>query len=134
MMSEHPHQLLRDGTAAAVADASGTIILVVSRRTETSHTDGARAVPLTVVAVDGDLDRDTVALLQQALIQALDGGGPVCCDLTRVTFFGAAAADLVFRTHRRASAAGQRLLLRGASPQTRRVMDVVDPQRILARS
>jgi anti-anti-sigma factor len=145
MVAEHPYRLrlgrvdvpddlFRDGVAATVTDDFGAVVLVVSRRAETRNGDGASAVPLTVVTAEGDLDRDTVALLRHALIQALDDGGPVCCDLARVTFFGAAAANLAFHAHARATTAGQQFLLRGASATTRRVLDVVDPGRILQRS
>jgi anti-anti-sigma factor len=145
MTAEHPHrphcaplgapdQLFRDGTDTTAADDSGTIVLVVSRRTEAGHADDPTAVPLTVVAVDGELDCDTIHVLGNELARALDDGGPVCCDLARVTFFGAAAANLVLQAHERAVTAGQRFLLRDATPMTRRVLNAVDPDRILAWS
>ncbi|WP_158319244.1 STAS domain-containing protein [Actinoplanes xinjiangensis] len=121
-----------------ITDDSGTTVLTVSRGAESGHGEGAPAVPWTVVAVDGDVDQDTAPLLRDVLTQAFgdreSGRETVCCDLTRVTFFGAAAANLVLRMHLDAVAAEQCLVLRGATVMTDRVLAIVDPDRILVRS
>lgn len=131
---ELPAEPFRDGVAAAVADEAGTIVFTVSRWAEPAGGGHTPVAPWTVVAADGDIDHDTAPLLRYALVQALDDHGPVCCDLTRVTFFGAAAVDLVLRMHARAAASGQRFLLRGAPAMTERLLALVDPDRSLERS
>jgi anti-anti-sigma factor len=89
--------------------------------------------PRSVVAIDGEIDQDTAPLVRLALSHALDGRLPVCCDLSRVTFFGAAAANAVLAAHRQASAAGNRFFLCGVQGITGRVLAIVDPDRIVPR-
>ena len=124
----------REGTAAVILDENDTIILVVSRSAGFGRDGDAPTTLWTVVAVSGDIDHDTVPLLREALTQALDDRNPVLCDLTRVTYFGAAAAGLTLNMHVRAVASGQRFALHGASVMIERVLAVVDPHRILVRA
>lgn len=88
---------------------------------------------LTVVAVEGEIDQDTAPLVRLALSQALDGRAAVCCDLSRVTFLGAAGAGMLLSAHARAVASGRVFFLRGAWGITARVLDVVDPEGIVER-
>ena len=83
-----------------------------------------------IVAVTGEIDLDTVALLHIRLIEAIDRGYRVCCDLSQVTFFGAAGANtlLVARCH--AAACGRRFSLRGVHGLTRRVITTTGLDRV----
>lgn len=120
---------LDDATVAVTDD--DTVVLAVHRWTDHG---GRETGPLAVVDVEGDLDIDTVLVLRHALDQALRSPGPVCCDLTRATFFGAAAAGLVLTTHQRAAGSGQSFFLRGVRGLAELVLGVVDPHRLLPRS
>ena len=115
------------GVTATVADDAETILVTVSTAL-TSAGD-----PQTVVAVDGEIDQDTAPLVRLALSQALDGPMPVCCDLSRVTFFGAAAANTVLAAHRQATAFGKVFFLRGVQGITGRVLTIIDPDRVVPR-
>jgi anti-anti-sigma factor len=125
---------LYEGAAAVILDENDTIVLMVSRSAGSGCDGDASTTPWTVVTVSGDIDDDTVPLLREALTQALDDRNPVLCDLTRVTYFGAAAAGLTLNMHMLAVASGQRFALHGASVMTERVLAIVDPHRILVRS
>jgi anti-anti-sigma factor len=136
-MSLHRHldragRLFPDGVTATVADDDHTILVTISRA-DTARTGARPGDPLTVVAVEGEIDQDTAPLLRLALSQALDGRAPVCCDLSRVTFFGAAAVSTVLAARRQATALGQVFFLRGVQGVTDRVLTVVDPDRVVAR-
>jgi anti-anti-sigma regulatory factor len=58
---------------------------------------------------------------------------PVCCDLSQVTFFGAAAANTVLSAYRQATAPGNGFFLRGVHGITGRVLGIVDPDRVVPR-
>jgi anti-anti-sigma factor len=64
--------------------------------------------------VTGELDQDTTAPLEMALLTAIDSSGEVSCDLNGVTFLGAAGAGAVVRAHERAQANGVAFSVRGA--------------------
>jgi len=108
--------------AATVTGPSGAPLLRVALRTEPPDRSGA-AGPL-VVAAAGDVDRDTAPLLQAALVDAIDRHDTVCCDLSEVTFLGAAGLTALLVAHDRAGRAGSRLLIRGAHGVTRRVLQI----------
>jgi anti-anti-sigma factor len=88
---------------------------------------------LTVVAIDGEIDQDTAALVRLALSHALDGRTTVCCDLSRVTFFGAAAVNTVLAAHRQATDLGNGFFLRGVRGLTERVLTIADPDGVVPR-
>jgi anti-anti-sigma factor len=142
MTAQHPQRLalrrlgeageiFTDGVTATVADDARSILVRVSRPAEIALA-GTGDLP-SVVAIDGEIDQDTAPLVRLALTQALDGRLPVCCDLSRVTFFGAAAANAVLAAHRQATAAGNVFFLRGVHGITGRVLAIVDPDRVLSR-
>jgi anti-anti-sigma factor len=142
MTAQHPHrpalrhpgeagELFTDGVTATVADDARTILVTISRPAEAALT-GAGDL-LSVVAIDGEIDQDTAPLVRLALSHALDGRLPVCCDLSRVTFFGAAAANAVLAAHRQATALGNVFFLRGVQGVTGRVLAIVDPDRVVPR-
>jgi anti-anti-sigma factor len=124
-------RLLADGVAATVADECGTVLVTVKRLVEPAPADTASGAALTVIAIDGEFDADTVPLLRDALMQALDARHAVCCDLSRVTFFGAAAANTLFAVHRHASERGRTFLVRGVQGLTRQIVNVIDPDGLI---
>jgi anti-anti-sigma factor len=126
-----PGELVTGGVTAVVADDARTLLVTVSRPAETAPT-GADD-PLTVVAIDGEIDLDTAPLVRLILSNALDGRTPVCCDLSRVTFFGAAAVNTMLAAHRQATASGNSFFLRGVHGVTDRVLTLCDPDRVVPR-
>ena len=65
------------------------------------------------VVVEGDIDRDTTALLRLQLLTALAHRPVVVCDLAQTEFFGAAGVEALMRAHLSAIDMGRRLLLTG---------------------
>jgi anti-anti-sigma factor len=110
------------GVAGTVTGPSGTPLLTVTVRAEPADDGGASAV--LVVAATGEVDLDTAPLLQAALVDAVDRGVTVCCDLSGVTFFGAAGITALLTAHERAAEAGSLLTVRGAHGITRRVLEI----------
>ena len=132
----HPRQTgetLADGVTATVTDDLETIRITVSRQVGADRGGAGSGGPLTVVAVDGEIDHDTASLLRLTLSQALDGRTPVCCELSRVTFFGAAAANVLLAANRQADAVGCSFSLDGVAGMTDRVLSIVDPEGVIAR-
>jgi len=123
--SERPTPLGRPlEVSATVAGFDGAVIGSVTRHREAARSDSAFPHDLLVVSLDGDLDADTGPLLQGALIEALAASPSVCCDLSRVTFFGAAGANTVVAAHLRATATGRQFTVRGVHGITRWVLAV----------
>jgi len=122
---------ITDGLSATVADEQGTIL--VTRHVERAPREPAPDDAVTVLAVDGEIDADTAPLLRAALRQALNGRNPVCCDLSRVTFFGATAANTLFAAQRYAVERRRGFLVRGVHGLAELVLTVVDPDRVIPR-
>ncbi|WP_328477346.1 STAS domain-containing protein [Actinoplanes sp. NBC_00393] len=93
--------------------------------------DGTAAA---IVFVDGEVDAETTPVLQEALLNAVDGYPTVYCDLNRVVFFGAAGANSVAAAGRRAATVGHRLELCGAHGLTRQVLAIAGLDRLLTVS
>ena len=127
-----PDGPFRDGATVTVVD-DGATVLTLRSWTEPGRTATEPAGQVAVVAADGDIDMDTAPVLRHMLAQALDCRPIVCCDLSQVTFFGAAAANLLLAMHWRATGRGHLLLLRGARAMTEYVLAVVDPDLVVAR-
>jgi anti-anti-sigma regulatory factor len=117
---------------AAVGGDSRTL-LVISTSVEREPFDAGPDDALTVVAVDGDIDPDTAPLVRCALARVLAGRMPVCCDLARVTFFGAAAAHTILDANSGAMATGRIFFLRGVQGIAGQVLNAVDPGHIVPR-
>ncbi len=124
---------IRDGVTVTVVNDSGAPVLAVRSWTEHGPSAAEPIGRMTVIAAEGDIDVDTEPLLRHVLAQAVNGRPAVCCDLSGVTFFGAAAANLLLATHRRATEAGQLFVLRGAGGMTEHVLAVADPDHVIAR-
>jgi anti-anti-sigma factor len=86
---------------------------------EHSGTDDGAAV---VVAISGDVDRDSTPPVETTLLAAIDGNRQVYCDLAGVTFFGAAGVGVVVRAHEHAEASAATFTIRGAHGLTRKVL------------
>lgn len=112
------------GVSATVAGFDGVVIGSVTRHREAGLTGPERWQELIVVCVIGDLDADTGPLLHIALTEALDANPNVCCDLSRVTFCGAAGANTVLAAHVRAAAFGRQFTVRGVQGMTRLVLAI----------
>jgi anti-anti-sigma factor len=102
--------------------------LTITRRTE----HPAEGRPLVVVTVTHDVDEDSAPALRATLTEALATNRRVCCDVSAVTFFGAAAATTVLDAHRQAQARGAGFTIRGARGLTREILEFVGLRAILA--
>jgi anti-anti-sigma factor len=123
MDNDHVERLPFD---MAVPDADATMTVTLIRRV----TPGA---PATVVAVRGDIDRAGTPLLDHALSQALRDPLPVCCELSGVHFFGAAAANSILAAYVGATYSGRVFVLCGVRGMTARVLSLVDPDGVVPR-
>jgi anti-sigma B factor antagonist len=85
-----------------------------------------------VVSVTGDLDADTSPLLHLALTKALDANRWVCCDLSRVDFFGASGANTILAAHQHATGAGRHLTVRGVHGLARLVLAITGLDQVVA--
>jgi anti-anti-sigma factor len=113
-----------DRTAVfSVADSDGTLTAVIYRHSEPVLAEaGLFAV---VVTVDGDLDTDVAAHLEEVLHQAVFSGMLVCFDLGQTEYFGAAGARVVLSAVRRAADADAVFVLRGVRGMSRRVLEAI---------
>jgi anti-anti-sigma regulatory factor len=123
-----------DGVTATFADDVESILVTVARRADPASADADAGGPmLTVVEIDGDIDHDTAPFVRLGLSHALTGRTPVCCDLSRVTFFGAAAAHAVLSAHSEAVGLGRAFFLRGVRGTARLVLATIDPDGVVPR-
>ncbi len=113
----------------AVTDDDATMTITLTYR----PTDAAPGIPVTVVAVSGDIDRATAPLLHRALWQALLDPVPVWCELSGVLFFDAAAANTVMAAHTDATKSGRVFTLCGVHGMTAQVLAAVDPDGTVPR-
>jgi anti-anti-sigma factor len=126
MTTHHPcrpdHRSLpfADGPATTVAGWDGAVLATLTRRIHPAPAgaDGS----LTIIAVDGDIDQDTAPMVHAALVEALDGGLRVCCDISRVDFFGAAALNTMLAAHHHAARLHRTFSLRGVHGLAGRVL------------
>jgi anti-anti-sigma factor len=125
------HALSPFGTT--ITDNDAAIMVTITRNTRPVPADTDTSCSTTVVAISGDIDAATAPLLQRALAQALSDLAAVCCDLSQVAFFGAAAANTLLAAHQHATAHGRVFALRGVHGMTARVWAVADPGGVVAR-
>ncbi|MFL6122636.1 STAS domain-containing protein [Actinophytocola sp.] len=78
--------------------------------------------PVTVLALDGQLDSRTAGQVHRELGELLPERGPVLLDLTRTTYLSSAGLRVLLLVHRQAATSGGHLLLAGARPDVRDVM------------
>ncbi|MEV4093462.1 STAS domain-containing protein [Streptosporangium saharense] len=85
-----------------------------------------------VVVVGNRLDVGTVAGLRPRLHDAVDTGeGDLIVDLSELEMIDATGLGVLVGTHRRATGAGRRLVLRGVPPRVMRVLAVTRLNRVL---
>jgi anti-anti-sigma factor len=118
--------------SATLTGFDGTVMGSVTRHRGAGSADPPPSARLIVIGVTGDVDADTSPLLHTALTEALDVHHRVCCDLSSVTFFGAAGADTLLAAQRHATAAGRHFTVRGAQGIIRLVLDITRLDRLLA--
>jgi anti-anti-sigma factor len=106
--------------SASVTAADGSVIAAVSRRVRPAGS--GETGPEVVVSVRGDLDLDTAPLVQETLIQSLEGAERVCLDLAEVGFCGAAGVRVVITARQQAAARGRAFRLSGVHGLTERVL------------
>jgi anti-anti-sigma factor len=119
------------GVSATLAGFDGVVIARITRHREAGLTCPRLWQELIVVSVTGDLDADTGPLLHIALTQALQANPNVCCDLSRVAFFGAAGANAVLAAQLCAAASGRQFTVRGVHGITRLVLAITHVDEIL---
>ena len=86
------------------------------------------------VVVGGELDLATAPDLADALttvLRALDPASRVAVDLGGTTFVDSSGLAVLVAAHRAATARGQRVVLSGAQPQVRRVLEVTGVSQVL---
>lgn len=110
------------GISASVAGPDGGALLTVTRHVEGDDTGPAARVM--VVTVAGQVDLATDPLLRMALLDSVQRHPSVCCDLSGVTFFGAAGVNVLVAVLELARTTGCRFALRGVHGITRRVLRV----------
>jgi anti-anti-sigma factor len=103
---------------AAVTDPAGAGTTITWHAEHSGATEGAAVV----VAISGDLDRDSVTQVETTLFAAIDGNRQVYCDLAGVAFFGAAGVGAVVRAHEHAQASAVTFSIRGAHGLTRKIL------------
>lgn len=121
--------------SSTVTGFDGTVLVAISLHTEhpaTGHADDPMEAPLVVVDVDGDIDADTTPLLHTTLTHTIRRHRQVCCDLSRVTFFGAAGVDTLFAVLPDADQAGCAFTVRGVRGISARVFQITALDTVLA--
>lgn len=115
--------------SASVAGPDGTALLTVSRHVGAPAGGG---LPMVVVTAIGQVDLETVELLRLALLDAVGGSRPVCCDLSGVEFFGAAGANVLVAARKLATETGCHFAISGARDTVRRVLRITGLDELLA--
>lgn len=86
----------------------------------------------TVIAMTGEIDFDARPILADCAQLLPPTPGPVCLDLSRVTFMDSAGLHFLLHLDARVAAAQGRLRLVGLQEQPRRVLGLTGVDRILA--
>ncbi|MCU7727988.1 STAS domain-containing protein [Actinoplanes sp. KI2] len=110
--------------AVTVTDSDGVMLLRVSWCTESA--ERARVV------VEGDIDRDTAAVVGAVILDALAHRPVVCCDFRLTSYFGSAAVEALARAHLAAGESGRTVLLTGIAGLAERVLRVTGMLEVLA--
>ena len=90
----------------------------------TRRVTAADGTPARMVTVSGEVDADTSAKLNAALLHAVEECVLVYCDLGGIGFFGAAGANVLSAAARRAASLGHRLELCGVHGLTERIVRI----------
>ena len=85
-----------------------------------------------VVQVRGEIDIATVGQLRRCLVDLVEAGHrEIVLDLGELYFIDSTGIGVLIGAHRRAAAAGGRLVLRSVSPRTYDVLRMVALDRVL---
>jgi anti-anti-sigma factor len=117
--------------SAGVADQDGNLIATVTRYGEHPSPGADVGRALTVVECTGDIDLDSVPLLERVLTTAIDGREQVCCDLSGATFIGAAGVNTLLVAHWYAVEAGRLFAVRGVNKMARQVFAITGLDHVL---
>jgi anti-anti-sigma factor len=86
----------------------------------------------TTIALSGELDLETVPILEERLVQVeADGVAAIVIDLVELTFIESEGLRAFLAARERAEANGRQLLLFGAEPQVRRVFELTGKESLL---
>jgi anti-anti-sigma factor len=83
-----------------------------------------------VLLVTGDEDRSTQSLRRRALSRALQAKSDLVVDLSGLSFADASLMVDLAMVSRRLRSRGRKMLLRGAQPQIRRLIEIVGLDRL----
>lgn len=84
------------------------------------------------IALSGRLDVSAVSRVREALHEAIDlGCGDLVVDLSGIELLDATGLGVLLGADRRAKQAGRRVVLRGAGPRVRRILEVTRLHRVL---
>jgi len=81
-----------------------------------------RRGPVTVVALDGELDSSTGPATREKLVELVAEGGHVLLDLSRVSYMSSAGLRVMLLMYRQANETGTTLALTGIPDDVRGVM------------
>jgi anti-anti-sigma factor len=116
-----------DRAKATMVTADGALNVTVSRLRQNS--DGKI---VTKFDVEGDIDSQTAPLLVEALRQVIEREPLVCCDFTKVVFFGAEGAHVLAAADQLGKALGHRLVLYGVHGTALTVMRIAGLDSLIA--
>ena len=86
----------------------------------------------TKIALSGELDLETVPILEEYLVRVeSDGARAIVVDLQELTFIGTVGLRAFLAARARAEANGRQLLLVGANPPVRRVFELTGKESLL---
>ncbi|WP_250036728.1 STAS domain-containing protein [Paractinoplanes maris] len=125
------HHEASSPASITVTGSGGTVLATISRHTE-DHPGGPSEPQLVVIDVAGDIDADTAPALRTVLTYAIGRDRRVCCDLSRVEFFGAAAVNTIFAALRDADGTDCQFTVRGVHGLAVQVCQVTGLAAVLA--
>lgn len=120
-----------DGMAASVEGWGGIVIATIAQRTERAPAESGGDEEMSVVAVDGDVDRDTAPLLARVLTGAIDDHPRTCLDMCHVDVLDAAGVRALLAADRYAADHGRDFHVRGVHGMPERVLTMLGVHRII---
>jgi anti-anti-sigma factor len=110
------------------------VIATIARSTERSSAGTGTGPAMAVVAVDGDIDRDTAPLLAEALTASIDDQPRTCLDMRDVAVLDAAGARVLLGARRYADDHGRGFCVRGVHGMPERVLTILGLDRLVTGS
>jgi anti-sigma B factor antagonist len=121
-----------DVLIASIEGWDGVIIATIARRIERAPAPSGADGEMPVVAVDGEVDRDTAPLLEAVLIAAIDDHRRTCLDMCRVDVLDAAGARVLLTADRHATELGRDFRVRGVHGMPARVLTLLGVDHVVA--